>query len=334
MFAVLAICLFAVSVHCVPIQESEIEREWLAFRREFKPTPYNGGAAEEAMRRQVFESMYRFIVEHNAQADQGLHSYRVGVNEFSDLTDEEFRQQFLNYVPNPNRNLSLTAPVEVDVSGLAGDVNWVSKGAVSHIKNQGQCGSCFAFSATDAIEGAVFIATGKLVTLSPQQIVDCTGGDVCSTGGWPNKAIQLTIQEGGVEGEADYPYTARHGTCRFSRSLVRAKVSGVRDVAQGSESALQQAVNTVPTSVAIDASRPGFRSYKSGVYAEAGCSSSRLDHAVLAVGYSSEGGKDYWLVKNSWGTSWGQSGYIHMVRNQNNHCGIATDACYATGGSI
>jgi len=340
MFAVLAICLFVVSANCVPIQQSEIEREWLAFKREFRGERYFGGDAEEAVRRQVFESNYRFIVEHNAQADQGLQTYWVGVNEFSDLTNEEFRQRFLNFKPTrAHLNVSF-ANIEVDTSALADNVDWRDKNVVTHIKNQGQCGSCFAFSAVDSIESAAAIATGKLETLAPQQIVDCmdhSAGDVCETGGDMVEAMELVIKEGGLERESDYPYRARMSkTCAFTKSKKVVSITGVKNLQTGSESALQQAVGTVgPISIGIDAGGSGFQSYRSGVYTASNCHNQldKLNHGVLAVGYGTESGKDYWLVKNSWGTSFGAQGYIKMARNHNNMCGIATYANYPTGAS-
>ncbi|CAG2176625.1 unnamed protein product, partial [Oppiella nova] len=145
-------------------------------------------------------------------------------------------------------------------------------------------------------------------------------------------AIQLVIKEGGIEKESDYPYHARMATCQFTKSKKAVSVTGVHTMQTGQEAALQNAVGSVgPVAIAIDAGHQSFQHYKSGVYVEPQCSSTKLDHGVSAVGYGSEGGQDYWLVKNSWGTTFGIQGYIKMARNHNNQCGVATYAVYPTG---
>jgi cathepsin L len=144
-----------------------------------------------------------------------------------------------------------------------------------------------------------------------------------------DNAFKYIIANGGIDTESSYPYTAKNGNCRYSASNIGAKVSSYRDVSRGSESALQSAVGTVgPISVAIDASHASFQHYTSGVYYESACSSTSLDHGVLAVGYGQDGSSNYWIVKNSWGASWGTQGYINMAKDRNNNCGIATQASY------
>jgi len=210
-------------------------------------------------------------------------------------------------------------------------VDWVSKGAVTGIKNQGQCGSCWSFSTTGSVEGVHFLSTGKLVSLSEQNLVDCStseGNDGCN-GGLMDYAFQYIIKNHGIDTEASYTYSATGpNACRFKAADVGATISSYRDVASGNEADLATAVDKQPVSVAIDASHTSFQLYSSGVYYEPACSSSQLDHGVLAVGYGTDGSSDFWYVKNSWGTSWGQSGYIWMSRNRNNNCGIATAASY------
>merc|ERR1712080_348713 len=225
----------------------------------------------------------------------------------------------------------------VDVSALPTEVDWRNKSIVTDIKDQKQCGSCWAFSATGSLEGQHALKTKKLVSLSEQNLVDCSmkeGNHGCF-GGLPDYAFKDVKDQGGIDTEASFPYTARTGKkCLYNSTTVGANLTSWVDVMKGSEADLQKAVATVgPVSVGIDASRPTFHFYKKGVYHDIQCSSVHLDHGVLAVGYGtakSEDGKakDFWIVKDSWGKSWGMAGYIKMARNKKNACGIATMASY------
>jgi cathepsin L len=284
-----------------------------------------GSKQEERHRLGVFLSNAKFVAQHDAAA----RGFSVALNEFADLTNAEFVAQMNGM--NISKKTMLVG-LQADAS-LPATVDWRTKGAVTPVKNQGQCGSCWSFSATGSMEGAHQMATGNLVSLSEQNLVDCSvaqGNQGCN-GGLMDQAFQYVISNNGLDTEASYPYTATGpNQCQFSRSNVGATISGFTDVASGSESALQSAVAGRPVSVAIDASHSSFQFYSSGVYNEPACSSTQLDHGVLAVGYGTESGSDYWLVKNSWGASWGLQGYIKMSRNLNNQCGIATAASYPT----
>jgi len=214
-------------------------------------------------------------------------------------------------------------------------VDWRQKGAVTPVKDQGQCGSCWAFSAVGAMEGAHALATGKLLSLSEQELVDCVNGgaDTCDLGGEMHDGYLWAITAGGEELETSYPYKGTSGNkCAFNVSLSVATFSSYLNVTSGDESALQAAVANAPVSVGIDAASFWFQLYSSGVYDDSSCKSdsASLDHGVLAVGYDHDAasGKDYWIVKNSWNTVWGNQGYIWMVRNKGNQCGIATDATF------
>ncbi|GIZ03445.1 cathepsin L [Caerostris extrusa] len=148
-------------------------------------------------------------------------------------------------------------------------------------------------------------------------------------GGWMDQGFDYIKKNKGIDTEESYPYTAQDGTCHFKKADVGATVTGYVDIPTGDEEALKQAVATIgPISVAIDAAHESFQTYQDGIYVEPECTTDQLDHAVLAVGYGTEDGSDYWLVKNSWGTTWGIKGYIKMARNKNNQCGIATKASY------
>lgn len=272
------------------------------------------------------------IAKHNALAQQGQKSYFLKMNNFGDLLHHEFIGVMNGY--NYEQKQQLTdgftqiPPAHVD---LPEEVDWRSHGAVTDVKDQGHCGSCWAFSTTGSLEGQHFRKTGRLVSLSEQNLVDCSakfGNNGCN-GGLMDNAFRYIKANGGIDTEQAYPYGADEEQCHFSRSNIGATDKGFVDVTPGSEDALKAAVATVgPVSVAIDASHPTFQFYNHGVYNEAECDPQNLDHGVLVVGYGTEGGDDYWLVKNSWSEKWGLEGYIKMSRNKNNQCGIATCASY------
>jgi len=287
---------------------------------------------EDEVRRRIFSKNVRLIVHHNIEADLGLHSFRLGVNQFADLTNTEFRA--LN---GYNGNLKTPSPLpefsSVGIRDLPATVDWRTKGIVTPVKNQAQCGSCWAFSAIASLEGQHANATGKLVSLSEQQLVDCSqaeGNQGCN-GGLMDQAFTYIQKNKGVDTEASYPYEGVDGTCRFKKANVGATIIGFKDIPSGDENALKTAAATIgPISVAIDASSFWFQLYFGGIYDHADCKNGAadLDHGVTVVGYGTENGKDYWLVKNSWGAAWGEKGYIRMVRNKSNQCGIATQASY------
>merc|ERR1712142_1314435 len=279
-------------------------------------------AEEEPMRYANWQKTVEEVELHNAMYG---HEFTQAVNHLSDLTEEEYKEFYLSGYRMADKpdNATLFVPTN--------DVDWRQQGLVTGIKNQGRCGSCYSFSATGALEGAWAKNRGSLPNLSEKQIVDCSGpyGNHGCQGGRFQSSWQYLQSCGGSESESAYPYQPRKGWCQFDAGQIVARVSGYQNV-QG-ESSLTQAIGSVgPVSVAIDAGRPSFRNYRGGVYYDPSCSSYRMNHAVLAVGYGSEGGRDYYLVKNSWGYSWGAGGYIKMSRNRGNNCGIASDAAYPT----
>ncbi|XP_028968921.1 cathepsin L1 [Galendromus occidentalis] len=292
------------------------------------------GHDEEHFRRQLFYKSVAKINAHNLRHDLGLTTYRMGLNKFTDMTSEEFRNfKGLKFDATKTKRNGTRFQKELLGEALPTQVDWREKGYVTPVKNQGQCGSCWAFSTTGSLEGQHFKATGKLVSLSEQNLVDCSrveGNNGCN-GGLMDNGFTYIQQNGGIDTEESYPYTGKDGDCAFNENSVGARVKGFVDVPQRDEAALQAAVASVgPVSVAIDASNDSFQYYKEGVYDEPSCSFSQLDHGVLVVGYGTENGVDYWLVKNSWGPTWGQDGYIKMMRNKENQCGIASMASYPT----
>jgi len=252
----------------------------------------------------------------------------LGLNIMADLTNGEYQNIYLG----TRIKVEVTAQIEEEpLPGLPEAIDWRTSGALTPIKDQGQCGSCWSFSATGAIEAAKKIKTGTLTSLSEQNLMDCStsyGNQGCN-GGLMTSAFKYVQANKGIDTEQSYPYTAKSGTCHYSTANIGATISGYKTIASGSETALANAINTQPISVAIDASKNSFQLYKSGIYYEPTCSSSNLDHGVLAVGWGTSTA-DYFIVKNSWGTSWGTAGYIQMSRGRSNNCGIATQAAYPT----
>jgi C1A family cysteine protease len=279
----------------------------------------------------AFRKNLNFVARHNAEHANGLQTYNVELNRFADMTQAEFKAFYLGYTHNENRARNFGA-----INGTApAAVDWRQKGAVTPVKNQGQCGSCWSFSATGALEGANFLKTGKLVALSEQQFLDCDTVDSACNGGLMDNAFDYVQKNGGVDSEDDYKYLARQtifDKCPKSKTDKHVGTcSSHTDVPASDESQLQLAVAQQPVSVAIEADQPGFQMYKSGVFT--GACGTTLDHGVLAVGYGTEGSQDYWIVKNSWGAAWGEQGYIRFARNtadKAGQCGIAMAASYPT----
>jgi len=306
------------AVVAVAVEESATQQAFFDYVKQFKkqyPT-------EEVFDRyNAFKANLETIKAHDPST-----GYTLGVNEFTDLTGEQFKALYMGYRPRDTSyyrglNLHQTPPNQ----SIANDIDWTTKGAVTPVKDQAQCGSCWAFSTTGSVEGAHEIKTGQLVSLSEQQLVDCAGsaGNQGCNGGLMDDAFQYIIRNQGIGTEASYPYTAKDGTCK--KVAAAATISSYKDVQAGSESGLMSAVNMQPVSIAIEADQSGFQHYRSGVFT--GPCGKNLDHGVLLVGYGTDSGVDYWRVKNSWGASWGDSGYIRLKRGSD-LCGLADAASY------
>ncbi|XP_055297154.1 trophozoite cysteine proteinase-like [Sitodiplosis mosellana] len=309
------------------------KNDWAQYKVEHKKSYAND--EEHDLRMNIFLRTRKKIAEHNKLFDEGLVTYEMGLNEFSDMTFEEFSATYLGYKPAANFRFNATLNYFEGSHNTPAkkSVDWRQESAVTEVKYQGSCGACWAFSATGAIEGQNKIKHRKLVSLSEQNLIDCTYENNGCGIGTMNDAFQYVHNNGGINTEKTYKYESAGDTadtqprrCRYNSRNSAAYVSGYRVIRQGNEAELQQAISTVgPISVAFNAPE-SMKDYKRGLYFDESCDLEMLDHAAVAVGYNEDPAGKYYIVKNSWGITWGENGYIRMARDQNDNCGIAQAA--------
>ncbi|KAL3639838.1 Cysteine protease xcp2 [Castilleja foliolosa] len=279
---------------------------------------------EEKLRK--FE-IFKVNLKHIDERNKIVSNYWLGLNKFADMSHGEFKKFYLRLKVDRStkRNESPPKMKQSGFEDLPDSVDWRTKGVVTQVKDQGQCGSCWAFSTVAAVEGINKIVTGTLTSLSEQQLIDCDTYNNGCNGGYMDVAFAYIISNGGIRKEEDYPYKAKQGACLINKNESEVvTIDGYQDVAaEQNETELLIALARQPISVGIDASRKDFQFYSGGVFD--GTCGTTIDHAVTAVGYGSEKELDYIIVKNSWGSKWGEQGYVRMKRNTGKSegmCGI------------
>ncbi|CAL9138666.1 unnamed protein product [Musa acuminata var. zebrina] len=286
---------------------------------------------EKSYRLGVFAKNLKYV---DAFSKSGRRNYTIGLNQFADLTNEEFMATHTGLRrPNAASKPPASPCSYQNVTGVPSSVDWRRRGAVSPVKDQGSCGSCWAFSSVAAIEGITKIKKMKLMDLSEQELVDCVSSNFGCNGGWMNNAFAFVVLTGGITTEAKYPYVGYQRGCDFEKlSHHAASIAGYQDVPAKDEGALMAAVSHQPVSVAIDAGGLDFQLYTGGIFS--GPCGTDLNHAVTVVGYGKDGrGIKYWIAKNSWSSNWGDHGYILMKKDvaaKEGLCGIAMAASYPT----
>jgi len=324
MKAVVFFAVLLVASQCAVLQQ-QLMRDLF---QQWKITHNKGYSAgmEEEHRFNVFSHNYLSILEFNNVQDD----VQLALNHFADLSSEEFGAIYTGYTSRGQR-----APEAVNTftaKDLPATVDWRTQGAVTPVKNQGSCGSCWAFSTVGALEGFYFINNKNLVSFSEQNLVDCVTADQGCNGGLMSDAFEYTSQ-GGIETEADYPYKAVTGKCAFDSSKAIKTNGAYANVTVANVDAMKTALVSQPVSVAIQANQLVFQFYAGGVIKK--FCGDNLDHGVLAVGYDTIKGTEAFIVKNSWGASWGNSGYVYIstdgtANKGNGVCGILADASYPT----
>lgn len=311
-----------VKVALVGISAVAAVEDWATWKATYGKT-YNGD--DDAARQAIFDDNVAFILAENAK-ELG---YTLDTNQFSDLTHDEFKSQYLTRKEASSSDAPSLGVHEWQGESLSGDIDWFKNGAVTAVKDQGGCGGCWAFSATGALEGANYVSNHKLVSLSEQQFIDCVKTDEGCNGGLEYDGWDFfKSKKEGICTEKSYPFKGRNTRCASSRctlGLEAGQIAGITHVGKNAQ-ALKSALNKQPVSVGIEADERAFSHYKSGVLT--GTCGKNLDHSVLAVGYAS----GYWKIKNSWGKSWGENGFIRIT-SSGDECGILDDASYPTVGA-
>ncbi|KAJ8374762.1 hypothetical protein SKAU_G00053420 [Synaphobranchus kaupii] len=308
--------------------DPDLDSEWLQWNIKYK------GAVQKTRsltRREIWEDNYNFIKDHNKRYNEGKETYELGMNGFGDKTTDEFVEathaSSMARTPKSGSLVLSAADLRQAASKLnVKSIDYRDMGYITPVEDQGFCGSCWAYSATGALEAQWTKKTGKLIPLSKQQLVDCstpTGNKAC-IGGRPSLAYMYIMRNGGIQGEDTYPYVMEERSCGASRSKNVVSVKDWRYVPPGDEQAFEDALVTIgPIAVVIDTTTRKFQFYRKGIFYDQKCSIWKQSHAVVLMGFGTEHSEEYWTIKNSWGIYWGEEGYMRLAKNKQRHCGIS-----------
>lgn len=318
-FLILLTCLLAGSLALPDLNT----QEWITFKNQYRKAYKD--QAEELLRLKIYLQNKVLVAAHNAKFSSGKETYEVRLNQFADMLVVESTARRNAPEPPKHRQLKLTFPNIF--KSLPKTVDWRLKGAVTPVKNQGDCESSWAFGAVGALEGQLAIKQGKLIPLSTQNMIDCIKENAGCKSGSPLVAFDSIKRRGGVQTEADYPYNGKQNACRFNAAKA-IKIKGVFSIQENEGNFINALANVGPIAVMIDTKNSLFRFYHRGIFSSPNCSTGKGDLSALAVGYGTEGKTNFWIVKNSFGQEWGENGYFRMARNGQNLCGIASYASY------
>lgn len=315
-------------------------QDWISFKQEHGKT-YESKEVE-SLRLAIFANNKQQVKQFNDKLSNEA-GFKLGLNHLADMSNLEvqnlngFKAQVASLWKNSaEADKFLNDILDDNSTEVPDELDWRKvEGRVTHVKDQGQCGGCWAFASTGALEGQErrrATTSNQTVGLSEQNLIDCDSSNYACDGGIIAHAFTFIQKQGGLDDEQSYPYEAKYSKCRFNKGKVAFQDKGAAVLPAGDELKLKEVVAKFgPVAVGIDASSIWFQFYEGGVYSNKHCSSSQLDHAVLVVGYGTDDKLgDYWIVKNSWGPKWGEDGYILMARNRDNMCGIATTATIPT----
>ncbi|CAO1343839.1 unnamed protein product [Diamesa hyperborea] len=337
--SILAFLLFAKWFRSDSEISYDVVEEWEAFQIRYNKSYKND--EEKAKRMRIFALNHERIVKHNLKYDKGIISYKMGINVYTDMIATELRIGSV-VAKSTNKELNdrfynVSIPEDYDVyneTGIPDSLDWRTRGAVTFVKNQLPCGSCYAFSAIGALEGQIFINTGRLVSLSAQEVVDCTTSysNIGCEGGLIISVFQYVFDSNGLVSDGSYPYNATESSCQLNDDMKKIETPLGTSIflSDINEEQLKNVVATQgPVSVGIEAN-DDFQHYASGIFFAPKWNEKRMNHGVVIVGYGTDKitNKDYWIVKNSFGSDWGDQGYIKMSRNRMNNCGITLHAIY------
>ncbi|GAB6027585.1 hypothetical protein CHUAL_001828 [Chamberlinius hualienensis] len=330
MLKIVALCLVLLGSEASVTFEDVLLEEFNLFKLQYGKTYKD--REEEQYRMDIYINNRLSIATHNQRYYQGLVTFEMGMNKFGDLLIHEVSAKMsglksaTNYESRGSTFLSPPNFVRPD------KIDWRTKGYVTPVRDQGNCFSDWAYSATGSLEGQTFKKTGKLVPLSVQDLIDCSRdeGNAGCEGGFTSLSFQYIMNNGGIDTEESYPYEADNNICRFKKEKVGANITNYTEIDRGNETQLQDALATIgPVSVIIDTDHRSFQFYSHGIYNEPQCDPIVVNRGVLAVGYDTDStGQEYYILKNTWGTKWGIDGYIWTARNKNNNCGIASIASF------